>query len=124
MLRIWAPGSDRPGPRIRIDSVGVATIFAALVLMAACVDVSGPRIHIVNAEPSSSSLVLGLDTCNADLSADVEETAEEVRIRVYAENDTPDDCADGIQLTLDDALGNRRVINDRTGEQLDVVPPD
>ena len=31
------------GPRIRTDAVGVATISAALVLMAACVDVSGPR---------------------------------------------------------------------------------
>ena len=50
----------------------------------------------------------------------MEETAEEVRIRVHAENDTPDDCADSIRLTLDDTLGNRRVTDDRTGEELHV----
>jgi Domain of unknown function (DUF4352) len=68
-------------------------------------------------------LSLGINTCNADLSADVEETAEEVRIRVHAENNTTADCADGMRVTLDDALGNRRVIDDRTGAELRVVSP-
>jgi hypothetical protein len=59
-------------------------------------------------------LLLGIDTCNADLSADVEQTPEEVRIRVHAENNTTDDCRDQMRVALDDALGNRRVIDDRT----------
>ena len=110
------------GPRIRTGAVGVATIAAVLVLMAACVDVSDDDVRIrgVTGEPSSRLLSLGIDTCNADLSAEVEETAEEVRIRVHAENDTTDDCGDSIRLTLDDTLGNRHVIDDRTGAQLRV----
>jgi hypothetical protein len=29
-----------------------------------------------------------------------------------------------MRVALDDALGNRRVIDDRTGEELRVMPPD
>ena len=108
------------GRRVRAGAVGVATIAAGLVLMAACVDLNDPRIRGVSGEPSSRLLSLGITTCNADLSTEVEETAEEVRILVHAENDTTDDCGDSIRLTLDDDLGNRRVIDDRTGEELHV----
>jgi len=112
---------DMWGPRIRTGTVGVATVAAMLVLMAACessdVDV---RIRGVSGEPSSRLLSFGINTCNADLSAEVEETAEEVRIRVHAENNTTADCRDGMRVILDDDLGNRRVIDDRTGEELRV----
>jgi hypothetical protein len=110
------------GRRIRTGTVGVATIAAGLVLMVACVDVSDDdvRISSVSGEPSSRLLSFGINTCNADLSAEVEETAEEVRIRVHAENNTMGDCADSMRLTLDDDLGNRRVIDDRTGAELRV----
>jgi hypothetical protein len=67
------------------------------------------------------ALSLGINTCNADLSAEVEETAEEVRIRVHAENNTTADCADGMRVTLDDDLGSRRVLDDRAGAELRVV---
>jgi Domain of unknown function (DUF4352) len=109
-------------PRVRAGAVGIATIAAVLVLMAACVAVSDDDVRIgdVSGEPSSRVLSFGINTCNADLSAVVEETAEEVRIRVHAENDTTDDCGDSMRLTLDADLGNRRVIDDRTGEELRV----
>ena len=81
-------------------------------------------VRSVTGEPSSHLLSLGTATCNADLSAEVEETAEEVRIRVHAENDTRNDCRDFIRVTLDDALGDRSVIDERTGEELRVMPPD
>jgi hypothetical protein len=110
------------GRRVRTDAVGVATIAAGLVLLAACVDVSDDdvRLSSVSGERLSRTLSFGINTCNADLSADVEETAEEVRIRVHAENNTTGDCADSMRVTLDDDLGNRRVIDDRTGEELRV----
>ena len=106
-------------------AVGVATIAAVLVLVlvAACESSDDARIGGVDGEPSWRLLGLGINTCNADLSADVQETAEEVRIRVHAENNTTDDCGDLLRVTLDDALGNRRVIDDRTGEELRVVSP-
>jgi hypothetical protein len=100
-----------------------ATIAAVLVLMTAC-ESSDVDVRSVIGEPSSHLLSLGTATCNADLSADVEETAEEVRIRVHAENDTRNDCRDFIRVTLDDALGDRSVIDERTGEELRVMAPD
>ena len=108
------------GRRVRAGAVGVATIAAGLVLVAACESSDDVRIGGVDGEPSWRLLSLGINTCNADLSADVQETAEEVRIRVHAENNTTDDCGDLLRVTLDDALGNRRVIDDRTGEELRV----
>jgi hypothetical protein len=119
-------GHRRPVMRIPrggtwLLAVGVATIAAVLVLMAACESSDDVRIRGVSGEPTWRLLSLGINTCNADLSADVEETAEEVRIRVHAENNTTGDCADSMRVTLDDDLGNRRVIDDRTGEELRVV---
>ncbi|HET6686208.1 MAG TPA: hypothetical protein VFH02_06755 [Jiangellaceae bacterium] len=108
---------------IRTGAVGVATIAAVLVLMAACA-YSDVRIIDVTGELSSRLLGLGINTCNADLWADVEQTAEEVRVRVHAENNTTAACRDVMRVALDDALGNRRVIDDRTGEVLRVRPPD
>jgi hypothetical protein len=110
------------GRRVRTGAVGAATIAAGLVLMAACVDVSDPRIQKVHGLPSSRFLSLDIATCNADLSAEVQETAAQVRIRVHAENASLDDCGDTIRLTIDDALGDRRVIDDRTGAELRVEP--
>jgi hypothetical protein len=113
------------GRRVRTGAVGVATIVAVLVLTAACESSDDVRIRDVDGKPTWRLLSLGINTCNADLSAEVEETAEEVRIRVHAENTTGDsgDCRDLLRVTLDDALGNRRVIDDRTGEELRVVYP-
>ena len=83
------------GPRT--GAVGAATTAAVSVLMAACESSDDVRIRSVYGEPSSRSLELGINTCNADLSTEVEETAEEVRIRVHAENNTTADCADGMR---------------------------
>jgi hypothetical protein len=119
-------GHRRPVMRIPREgtwlfAVGVATVGAVLVLMAACESSDDVRISGVDGEPLSRTLSLGINTCNADLSTEVEETAEEVRIRVHAENNTTGDCRDSIRVTLDDDLGNRRVIDDRTGEELRVA---
>jgi Domain of unknown function (DUF4352) len=114
---------SRWGPRVRTGAVGVATIAAVSALMAACESTDDVRIRSVTGEPLSRLLSFGINTCNADLSAEVEETAEEVRIRVHAENNTTGDCADSMRVTLDDDLGHRRVIDDRTGEELRVGSP-
>ena len=111
-------------PRIRTGAVGAAATFVAVLVLVTARESGDVGVRSVNGEPSSRLLGLGIATCNADLSADVEETAEEVRIRVHAENDTRNDCRDFIRVTLDDALGDRSVIDERTGEELRVMPPD
>ena len=61
------------------------------------------------------------------LSADVEETTDEVRVLVTRQDDSggdEDDCADHIFVSLDETLGSRVVIDESTGERLDVRMPD
>lgn len=101
-----------------------------MLLLAACgstgpevLAVYGPEILAVYGDPQSRRLELTVAVCNADLSVDVEETTEEVRFSVTAEDATTvADCADYTVVSLDEDLGSRRVINTRTGEQLDVEP--
>lgn len=67
------------------------------------------------------TLELGIDTCNADLTTEVEYTASFVYITVNAENDhTGDDCADGLTIVLEQPMGNRQLVNGRTG---DIIVP-
>ena len=96
--------------------------LSVMLLLAACGS-TGPEILAVYGDPQSRTLEVSVGVCDAELSADVEETAEEVRISVTAEDATTvADCADYTVVTLDEDLGTRRVINSRTGEQLDVEP--
>jgi len=70
----------------------------------------------------ASQVELGINTCNADLDALVVESDTTVEVTITAENDTTDDCADSIVITLDKPLGHRRLINGSTGDLLDVQP--
>jgi hypothetical protein len=67
-------------------------------------------------------LELSFDTCNADLSFTLEETANEVRIAVRQENDEPEnDCADALIVDLAQPLGDRAVVDESTGAAVDVT---
>jgi hypothetical protein len=61
-------------------------------------------------------------SCNAEVSADLVETATSVRVAVESKGgDRRADCADGIELRLDRPLGDRRVIDEHTGKVAAVV---
>lgn len=62
--------------------------------------------------------------CNTDLDAAVVESHATVEITITAKNDTTDDWADSIVITLDQPLGDRPLVNGSTGEVLDVQPGD
>ena len=84
-----------------------------------------PSVVIVYGDPGSTRLEVGVDTCNLHPSVAAEETTEEIRLTVTADErsgDGVDDCRDSDDLTLETPLGDRIVVDDSTGEQVEVVP--
>jgi hypothetical protein len=85
----------------------------------------GTRIVDAYGLPDSSSLELSIDTCGATVkSVDVEETAEEVRISVETEGGEGPECLDSTVAELDEPLGDRRVVDASTGNEVEVSPAD
>jgi hypothetical protein len=66
----------------------------------------------------SDGVELGVGTCRAEHTVDVTETADEVRVRVRARNDTTDDCMDLVLVALITRVGDR-AIDRATGEVVD-----
>ncbi len=63
-----------------------------------------------------TELAISTETCNAELTVSVEESASEVRIEVHFEGGIQKDCADGAIVELDEPLGDRQVY-DVVGER-------
>lgn len=95
----------------------------AVLLLAGC-GTDAPRVLAVYGVPESTALEVGVDTCNRNPVVDAEETTEEVRLRVTADEpsgDGAEDCRDSVRLTLEAPLGDRVVVDDSTGEQVPVT---
>lgn len=116
------------GPAGRSNRGLRALVWACcLVLLAVC---SGcykdePLILEVHGDPESTRLSVGIGTCNMHPSVAAEETTEEVRLTVTADEPSGngrDDCADSDDVRLDTPLGDRIVIDDSTGKQVEVAP--
>jgi hypothetical protein len=92
--------------------------------LAAC----GSETLVVNeiyGDPTSTQLEMGVSTCNRDPWVEIEETSDEVRLTVHAEetSDTGSgDCQDGVKVTLEAPLGTRTVVDTATDEALEVLP--
>lgn len=75
--------------------------------------------------PEGRQLRLRLGTCNAALSAEADETEDEVVVTVTARNSSGNDCADTLVIDLTDPLGDRAVVDGSDGQELFVEdPPD
>ncbi len=98
-----------------------AVLVAGLALMLAGCS-TNPEITEVYLRSDGVAIEFGVNTCNADLDAVVVESDTAVEVTITAENDTTDDCADSIAITLDQPLGDRQLINGSTGDVLDVQP--
>jgi hypothetical protein len=82
-------------------------------------------VQELHGDPRSTQLEVGVSTCNRDPWVDVEETGDEVRLTVHAEEATgtgTDDCQDGVDVTLEAPLGTRTVADTATDEALEVLP--
>lgn len=98
----------------------VLWIVAAVLLLAACSTNAGIFEAYISAD--GVTVELSVNTCNADLSTEVIESESTAEVTVIAENDTTDDCADVITITVNEALGDRSLIDGSTGEVLRVSP--
>lgn len=68
---------------------------------------------------------LGVDSCDESPTAKVDESGTEVRVRVTSGRwlgRNADDCADGVVVTLKQPLGDRRVVDQSTGNVVEVLP--
>lgn len=68
-------------------------------------------------------LLLAVDSCAGDPEAAVDESPVEVRVEVVASvpRGTGPSCADAVEVTLDAPLGDRRLVDDRTGNQVELL---
>ncbi len=66
------------------------------------------------------NLRLVVDSCNAELSAEIDERPTTVRVTVTARHDTNDDCLDGLVVHLERPLGDRRLLDGATGRPVTV----
>ena len=100
----------------------VSSFVAAGLLLAACsTSTAGPQIVAGYVSVDGLTIELEVDTCNANLVADVTESAATVEVVVAAANDTGDDCLDGIAITLEEPLGDRDLIDRSDGETVQVI---
>lgn len=99
------------------------TVGTIVVLLAGCSFLSNEvDIWTAYGAPDSNELLLEVDSCNADLSAAVDEQPDQIVISVTAENDTSDDCLDAMTIELASLLGDRVVVDSFDGEALEVLP--
>jgi hypothetical protein len=78
-------------------------------------------------DPASTRLELNVASCNENPTADVVESDTEVRVQVTSGRwlgRNADDCADGVVVTLNAPLGTRTVVDQSTGQVLEVLPAD
>jgi hypothetical protein len=78
-------------------------------------------------EAASTRLELNVASCNENPTAEVVESDSEVRVHVtsgrWLARDA-DDCADGVVVTLKAPLGTRTVVDQSTGQTVEVSPAD
>ncbi|MGH1491805.1 MAG: hypothetical protein ACRBK7_20850 [Acidimicrobiales bacterium] len=95
----WAV--DRLGPGRRTTSVGAAFLY----------------------DPATFEVIV--DSCNGDPQlVDLDESTDEVRIRVVSWHpgyfDGGDDCLDQLEVTLTEPLGDRRLVDASSGDEIEV----
>lgn len=96
-------------------------LLAAVTLsLAACSSTTHPRVLEVHGDAASTELVVSIDSCNQHPKVEADETPTEVRLRVTADAETGDDCIDIRTVTLNVPLGDRKVIDGASGDNLEV----
>lgn len=108
----------------------VAAVWAALGVLLVSVVLASYHGSDVRAvlevigKPTSTSLEVGVSSCNENPVVEVTESASEVRLLARADRRWPgssgNDCADGVKLVLQDPLGYRTVVDASTGRELSV----
>lgn len=107
-----------------MKSVRALGCLLLLVALSGC-SAEAPTIYMVYGDPESTRLEVSVNTCNRNPKVEAEETTDEVRLFTTADEpsgDGQDDCMDGDDLRLETPLGDRVVVDDATGEEVEVAP--
>jgi hypothetical protein len=106
----------------------IATLVLVLGLsVSACSTSKQPEISQVRGSPDSRTIEVSVSSCKWEglVIGLVGETTQELRIRAMADGGGNDEeCAQFQLVHLAEPLGNRRVINDVTGNEIEVRGPD
>jgi len=104
--------------------IGVAV--AAVVIATGCSSPPEPSINVVIGTRDSSVLQVQPKTCNERPTVRATETDSAIRLTVTVERDSGgQECLDPPEtVRLKAPVGERRIIDDSTGEVLDLLPPE
>jgi hypothetical protein len=98
---------------MRMLLVRMTLLVGLVVLLAAGCSDRAEVTPIIEGEYREATQILALTvaSCNAELSSEVVETSTEVRVTVTAKGGDAADCADGLEVRLDQPLDVREVVD-------------
>ena len=103
-------------------------VGACVVLVAATAcDGRSRSVFAAYGDPASTHLELNVASCNENPTAEVVESDTEVRVQVTSQRwfgRNAGDCADGVTLVLNAPLGTRTVVDQSTGQTVQVSTAD
>jgi hypothetical protein len=92
-----------------------------VVVLVGCTDRDPrPVTEVQHVTGDRRTLIVSVGSCNGDPSVTASETADRVALSATG-GDTSDDCLDGAEVTLDEPLGDRVVIDAMTGDQVPIL---
>lgn len=69
--------------------------------------------------PDGRSIAVAVDSCNAEPVVEIgEQSADRVVVSATAERNAGRDCADVVSVVLDEPLGDRRLVDGSTGDDV------
>ncbi|WP_299521160.1 hypothetical protein [uncultured Serinicoccus sp.] len=98
--------------------------ISGLVMLGGC-QVLAPVVEVWGSS-DDRELEVAVDTCNRDPDVTALESEEEVRLKVSVARSfalNSNSCGDAAKVVLDEPLGDRRVIDDSNGAELEVQEP-
>ena len=104
--------------------VAWACAISGLVMLGGC-QVSVPVVEVWGSS-DDRELEVAVDTCNRDPDVAALESEEEVRLQVSVARSfalNSNSCRDAAKVVLDEPLGDRRVIDDSNGAELEAQEP-
>lgn len=108
-------------------SAGAIALGACLLLALTGCDGRSRSVFAAYGDPASTRLQLSVASCNENPTADVVESDTEVGVQVTSgrwSGRNADDCADGVVVTLKAPLGTRTVVDQSTGQTVELSPAD
>lgn len=100
----------------------LAVALTVMVFIAAGCSAKRASLEAAYVRGDERVLEVIVNSCNADHTIEIEETASQVVITVTVRNDNTNlDCQDPVMVTLSEPLGDRSVIDGTTNLSIEVI---